>query len=152
MKLATRLAVLLSCLLAPLALAAQSAQVDWLRRTDFSRFRTFTWATAPYPIQDPDASLAMANAIQEELGAKGVRWVDPKGTFDSFVAYTAIIGQDVQDSSRKLITLKVVIFDGSNNTIVWRAGGFVPLVNNSEQDRRNVRALLAEMFRQYPPE
>ncbi len=151
MKLAMRFAVLLLCLLVPVVVAAQTAEVDWDHGTDFSRFHTFTWAKAPYPIQDPDASLGMARAVQDELEAKGVQFVDPQEKFDVFVTYNAKINPDLQDPSRKLITVKLRIFDSRNNTVIWRAGGYVALVNDKEQNRRNVRALLAAMFEKYPP-
>ncbi len=151
MKLTVSFAVLLLCLLVPVVIAAQTTDVDWARGTDFSRIHTYTWATAAYPIQDPDASLGMARAVQDELAAKGVQFVDPQQKFDVFVTYNAKINQDPQDTSRKLITLKVRIFDSRNNTVIWVAGGYIALVNDKLQNRRNVRALLAAMFQKYPP-
>lgn len=151
MKLAIRLAVLVLCLLVAAVAAAQTAEVDWVHGTDFSRFHTFTWATGAYPIQDPQPSLGMALAVQEELGAKGVQYVGPQEKFDLFVTYNAVVNPDPQDSSRQIITVKVRIFDARNNTRIWLAGGYVALVSDRAENRRNVRALLAEMFRQYPP-
>ena len=151
MKLAIRFAVLLLCLGIAAVVAAQTTEVDWVRGTDFSRFHTFTWATAPYPIQDADASLGMARAVQSELESKGVQFVGPQQKFDVFVTYNVIINPDVQQPSRKLITVKLRIFDSRNNTVIWRAGGYVAVVDDKLQNRRNVRALLAEMFQKYPP-
>lgn len=151
MKLAIRLAIVLLCLLAPVAVAAQTAEVDWVHGTDFSRFHSFTWATGAYPIQDPDANLGMAAAVQDELGSKGVQYVGPQDKFDLFVTYNAVINPDAQGTARKIITIKVRIFDARNNTRIWIAGGYVALVDDLQENRRNVRALLAEMFRQYPP-
>lgn len=151
MKLGTCLAVLLLCLVVSGAVHAQTAEVDWVHGTDFSRFHTFTWATAAYPIQDPDASLGMAFAVDEELGAKGVTFVDPQQKFDVFVTYNAQIKPDPMDMSKKSVTVQVRIFDSRNNTVIWRAGGNVALGADKAQNRRNVRALLAAMFQQYPP-
>ena len=151
MKLVMSFTFLLLCLLVPVVVVAQTTEVDWVHGTDFSRFHTFTWATGAYPIQDPDASLGMARAVQNELEAKGVQFVDPQQKFDVFVTYNAKINPDPQDMSRKLITLKVRIFDSRNNTVIWTAGGYVALVNDKVQNRRNVRALLAAMFQKYPP-
>ncbi len=151
MKLVIRLAVLLLCLLVAAIVTAQTAEVDWVRGTDFSRFRTFTWAKAPYPIQDPDASLGMARAVQEELEAKGMQYVGPQQKFDAFVSYNAKINPDPQDMSRKTVTLKLLIFDARNNNVIWRAGGYVALVDDKLQNRRNVRDLLANMLQKYPP-
>ena len=151
MKLVIGFAALLLCLLIPVVVAAQTTEVDWVHGTDFSRFHTYTWATAAYPIQDPDASLGMARAVHDELEAKGVQFVDPQQKFDVFVTYNVIINPDPQDTSRKLITVKLRIFDSRNNTAIWRAGGYVAVVNDKMQNRRNVRALLAAMFQKYPP-
>ena len=152
MKLATSFAILLLCLLVPVVVAAQTAEVDWVHGTDFSRFHTFTWATGAYPIQDPDASLGMARTVQSELEAKGVQFVDPQQKFDVFVTYNVKINPDALNPGQQIITVKLSIFDSRNNTAVWRAGGYIALVNDDkEQNRRNVRALLAAMFQKYPP-
>jgi hypothetical protein len=151
MKLVLRfMGLMLLCLL-PQVLAAQNPAVDWVHGTDFSRIHTFTWATGPYPIQDADARLGMARAVQSELESKGVQWVDPQQKFDIFVTYNALIETDVNDSSRKIISLRLRIFDSSNNNVIWRAGGSVAMVNDVEQNRSNLRALLDSMFEQYPP-
>ncbi len=149
---ATRFCFLMVCLLSAAALCAQDTQVDWARGTDFSRFHTFTWATAAYPIQDPDANLGMARAVRDELEAKGVQFVGPQEKFDLFVTYNAKITTDVQDSSRRLLAVQVRIFDSRNNNVIWRAGGNVALVTDNDQNRRNVRTLLAELFQKYPPQ
>jgi hypothetical protein len=151
MKLATSCAFLLFSLLTAFAALAQTTHVDWVRGTDFGRFHTFTWATAAYAIQDPDANLGMARAVREELEAKGMQFVAPDQKFDVFITYNAKINQDPQDLSRELITLNVRIFDSRNHTVIWSAGGYVALGNNKPQNRSNVRGLLAEMFKKYPP-
>ncbi len=151
MKLVVKLAVLLLSLVVPLVVVAQTADVDWIRGTDFSRCHSFTWATGAYPIQDPDASLGMARAIQDELEGKGVKFVSPQEKFDTFVAYNAIINPDVKDVTKKVITIKVMLFDAKNNNIVWRAGGYVSLVNDRQENIKAVRALLTSMFQKYPP-
>lgn len=146
-----KLAVSLLGLIVSLTAAAQKVEFDWVRGTDFSQFHTFTWATGAYPIQDPDASLGIASEIHHELAGKGVKSVTPQDKFDIFVAYTAIINPDVQDASKKVITLKVMIFDARNNNIVWRAGGYVGLVNDRHENVKAVRGLLTSMFQKYPP-
>jgi hypothetical protein len=144
--------VVLLCLLLPAALAAQTSDVDWVRGTDFSGFHTFTWATGAYPIQDPDANLSMANAVLDQLQSKGVQYVEPQQKFDLFVTYNAKLSPDPQDSSRRLITLAVRIFDSRNNNVIWRAGGSVALGSDNDANRSKVRDLLATMFEKYPPQ
>jgi len=132
------------------AASAQTVKVDWVRGTDFSKFHTFTWATSRYPINDPDANLGMANAVKDELSAKGVQYVDPKSTFDVFVTYNAKTTQDPKNTSKQILTLSVRIFAG-NNTVIWSASVNVPWVNDKAQNGQNARALIATMFAQYPP-
>ena len=151
MKRTRGFAVLLPCLLLAAMAAAQTSEVEWVHGTDFTRFRTFTWAKPPYPIQDPDANLGMQRAVQEELENKGVLLVDQRQKFDLFVTYNAVINPDVQDPSRKLITIKLRMFDSRNNTVIWRAGGYVDLGGDRQQARSKVRALVASMFHKYPP-
>ncbi|HTK96300.1 MAG TPA: DUF4136 domain-containing protein, partial [Terriglobales bacterium] len=60
--------------------------------------------------------------------------------------------QDVHDTSQQVIVVALRIFDSRNNNVIWRAGGNVAVVADKDQNRANVRALLAAMFAQYPPE
>ena len=152
MKLAIRFAIFLLCLLVPAVLAAQTVDVDWVHGTDFSRFHTFTCATGAYPIQDPDASLGMALAVQDQLEAKGVQYVGPQQKFDCFVTYNVKLNPDPQNSSRTIVTVKLSLFDSRNNSSVWRAGGYFTATSDKAENRRQVRALLDQMFQQYPPE
>jgi hypothetical protein len=151
MKLRTLVPLLIICFSLPTCLLAQDPEVEWVSGTDFTQFHTFTWAKPPYPIQDPDASLGMARAVQDELQLKGIRFIPPEEKFDIFVTYNAKVDPDLQDSSRKLLTLRVRIFDSKNNNVIWRAGGSFVLGNDKQQNRSSARDLLAAMFRKYPP-
>jgi len=151
MKSTITIVVLLLCLAIPVVVAAENPKVDWVRGTDFSRFHTFTWAKAVYAIQDPDANLGMARAVQEELEAKSVQFITSDQKFDVFVTYNAKINQDSQDLSKSQISINVRIFDSKDDSVVWSAGGYVALGNDKTQNRSNVRGLLAEMFKKYPP-
>ncbi len=134
------------------AVAAQNPQVDWVRGTDFKSFHTFTWATAFYPIQDPDANLGLARAVQDKLESKGVQFVSSQDKFDVFVTYNAKINQDPANLSQNLLTLNVRIFDAKNNSVVWSAGGYIALRSDKTQNRSKARELLDQMFEKYPPE
>ncbi len=153
MKLA-RFAVLLLTLVSPLVLVAQNQnpQIDWIRGTDFSKYHTFTWAKAYYAIQDPYANLALATAVQDQLSAKGVSFVPQDAKFDVFVTYTARINQDMSNMSQNILTMNIRIFDAKNNSVVWSAGGFTSLGKDNSENRRKARALLDQMFQQYPPQ
>ncbi len=145
-------AVVLFCLSFTLAAPAQDVQTDWVRGTDFSRFHTFTWATGAYPIEDGEVALKMAYAVQTELEGKGISYVAPSDKFDCFVTYNLVINPDTQKPGSSIITVQLRLFDSKNNTVVWRAGGYVPLVpNNLPQNRKNVKELVGRMFAKYPP-
>jgi hypothetical protein len=145
-----RFAIFFSIVFFRIPASAQTTDVDWVRGTDFSKFHTFTWATGAYPIQDPDANLGFARAVQEELEHKNVKFVDPQQKFDVFVTYNARVSPDPKDSSRNLITVQVRIFESRNNTVIWRAGGVTTLAKDRDENRKNVRELLASMFQKYP--
>lgn len=151
MKLVIKFALVLLCVVISGVAAAQNPQVDWIRGTDFSRFHGFTWATGVYPIQDPDASLGMARAVQDELQAKGVQFVSPQQKFDVFVTYVAKINQDPQNLSQNIVTINIRIFDSRNNSVIWSAGGYATLGKDKAHNQSNVRDLLAQMFAKYPP-
>jgi len=145
-------AVVLFCLSFAIAAPAQDVQTDWVRGTDFSRFHTFTWATGQFPIQDAEVDLKMADAVRADLQAKGINYVGPNDKFDCFVTYNLAINPDPQNTGGNIITVQLRLFDSKNNTVVWRAGGFVPVVpNNLPQNRKNVKAVIAKMFAKYPP-
>ncbi|HUN88402.1 MAG TPA: DUF4136 domain-containing protein [Terriglobales bacterium] len=152
MKLLAAVAVILLCLSFALSAPAQTVQTDWVRGTDFSRFHNFTWATGQFPIQDAEADLKMADAIQAQLQAKGINYVGPNQRFDCFVTYNLVINPDPQNTGGQIITVALRFFDARNNTVVWRAGSYVPLVpNNLPENRKNVKAVIAKMFAQFPP-
>jgi Domain of unknown function (DUF4136) len=144
--------VVMLCLSFAVVAPAQNVETDWVRGTDFTRYHTFTWATGQFPIQDAEADLKMGDAVQAELQAKGVNYVDPSQKFDCFVTYNLVINPDPQNTGGNIITVQLRLFDSKNNTVVWRAGGFVPVVpNNLPQNRKNVKAVIAKMFAKYPP-
>jgi Domain of unknown function (DUF4136) len=150
MKLARKSAVFVFCI--SLLSIAQNPHVDWVRGTDFSKFRTFTWAKSHYAIQDPYANLSVAAAVQDELAAKGVHFLPSEEKFDVFVTYTVRINQDTLNLSQNVLTMNIRIFDSHNNTVVWSAGGYTPITKEEAQDRRKARELLASMFQKYPPQ
>jgi len=149
-----KLAVVAVCLIAPVVIIGQSQnpQVDWLRGTDFSHIHSFTWATAVYPIQDPDINLGLARAVQDELEAKSVQYVSSDQKFDVFVTYNAKVNQDPANLSQNLLTLNVRIFDAKNNSAIWSAGGYIALGKDKAQNRSKAHELLDEMFKKYPPQ
>jgi hypothetical protein len=150
----SRSAVFLLCLLASAVMTAlnQNPQVDWVRGTDFSRIHSFTWATAVYPIQDPDVNLGLARAVQDELEAKSVQYVSSDQKFDVFVTYNAKVNQDPANLSQNLLTLNVRIFDAKNNSVIWSAGGHIALGKDKAQNRSKAHELLVQMFQKYPPQ
>lgn len=152
MKLLAAVAVVFLFLSFGLTATAQDVQTDWVRGTDFTRYHAFTWATGAYPIQDGESALKMAYAVQSELLEKGIRYVGPNDKFDCFVTYNLVINPDPQKPGSSIITVQLRLFDAGNNTVVWRAGGFVPVVpNNLPQNRAHVKELIAKMFAKFPP-
>ena len=130
---------------------AQNPHVEWVRGTDFERFRTFTWASAAYAVQDPAANFGLARAVQSELEEKMVRFVEPQDKFDCFVTYNAKVNQDSRNSSQNVLTLNVRVFDSRDNSVVWSAGGYATFNGDKAQNYRNALELLHRMFQRYPP-
>ena len=138
-------------LLLPRATQAEEVKVEWDKGTDFRQIHTYTFAPAPYAIRDRNALIGMGLAVGEELEAKGLRFIpSQQKTYDVFVAYNAQIIPDPHDPSRRLVVIAVDILNSRNN-VIWRAGGNVLLGNDSSENRRNVRRMLAAMFQKYPP-
>ena len=102
--------------------------------------------TASIALRVPDVE-----AARRELEAKGVGYVPDNQKFDIFVTYNAMVNPDPMNYSKKILTLKIRIFDSRNNNLIWQSGGYIPLGTDRQQNRMSARKLLAQLFEKYPP-
>ena len=134
------------------ALPAQTVDVDWVRGTDFSVFKTYAWETQRvFPVNDPLARAHFVDVIGGELAAKGLRQSGANAKFDLIVVWNARLQQDLQDTSKQTVTVQIGLADPSNNRVLWRASAFSQISGDDARDAAIYQQLVHQMFQQYPP-
>ena len=153
---------------------AQQVSVDFDRSADFSKFRTFAWATGT-PVADALNHKRIVLAIEQQLTAKGLAKVAMQTQPDLIVAYHASFDRDLQITgwgsggygpfygagrsmsarAQQVVvgTLVVDLSDAPTNAIVWRgmaASDLNPAASAERRDK-NVTKAAAKLFKNYPP-
>ena len=80
---------------------AQDVAVDFDRSVDFSKFKTYSWASG-VPAKNPFIDRQITTGIEEHLTAKGLRRVAEGG--DLSIIYIAAVDRDVQVSTAQWVT------------------------------------------------
>src|SRR5205085_797478 len=94
----------LFCLLALASVAAARAQdvtVDFDKRVDFSKFKTYSWAGG-IPAKNPFIDQQIRENMEEHLAAKGLRRVEQGG--DLNVLYVAAVDTNLTVSTSTWVT------------------------------------------------
>ncbi len=134
------------------ALPAQIVDVDWVRGTDFTAFKTYAWEVQRvFPVNDAAWNARFRTFVEAELGARGMSRADENGKFDVIVWYNAQFQQDTNDTSKQNIRIQVALADPSNNRVLWRGAANLPVSGDDAKDAAAYRAAIHRMFQQYPP-
>ncbi len=80
---------------------AQDVAVDFDRSVDFSKFKTYTWASG-VPAKNPFVDRQIRTVIEQHLTAKGLRRVEEGG--DLSLIYIAAVDRDIQVSTAQWAT------------------------------------------------
>ncbi|MFL6229980.1 MAG: DUF4136 domain-containing protein [Pyrinomonadaceae bacterium] len=155
---------LLCFLLAVVSVAAraQEVAVDFARNSDFSKFKTFSWAQGT-PARNPLIDQQIKTGIEQRLAAKGLRRVEQGG--DMSVMYLAAVEKDLQVATANWVTtgdwtrqaahgihvesqmwdvevgtLVVCLFDATGKDLLWRGSARVKL-----HDRSSSKDILSAM-------
>jgi hypothetical protein len=133
------------------ALPAQTVDVDWVRGTDFTAFKTYAWEVQRgFPVNDAAWNARFRTFIEAELGARGMSRSD-NAKFDVIVWYNAQFQQDMNDTSKQNIRIQVALADPSNNRVLWRGAANLPVSGDDAKDAATYRAAIQRMFQRYPP-
>jgi Domain of unknown function (DUF4136) len=134
---------------------AQDVTVDFDKRIDFSKFKTYTWASG-VPAKNPLIDQQVRNSMEEQLAAKGLRRVELGG--DLSVLYIAAVEKDIEVSTgrwketgdwmRQTVsgmrvgsqmwdvevgTLVVCLSDSSGKNLLWRGAARTMLDKRSNK-------------------
>jgi hypothetical protein len=134
--------------------ANPEVKVDWVRGTDFSKYKTYAWGTPNQKATDPNHPL---DDIEAALQADGLQKVGTDANPDLLVAFSVGSSQVyvLQNIAKNPIVkqgiLKVQLADAKSNTVVWWAFGEDTLTNNRDKDLPIIQSTVSKMFKKYPP-
>jgi len=161
-----RLGLALFLCVAYVALAPQQVAVDWLRGTDFSRYKTYIWRLSPQPVRDVTWNGRIISNVDAQLSAKGLKKVSAAESPDLVVLYIAgrtpstTLTPDsyangpsggIKNVQQNQASLKVYLEDPRLPGVVWCALGTDALADTSEKNIGMLEKLVQEMFSSYPP-
>ena len=157
----------------PLAAHAQKVNVDFDKATDFSKFKTYMWATGT-PVSNPMANQRIIAGIEAQLAAKGLQKVATNADLE--VLYHGAVGQQTQLNSTNMGgwgygwgryggmgtttttvqniptgELIVDIGDIQAKKFVWRGTASDTLSDNPQKNQKKFGKALAKMFQKFPP-
>ncbi len=134
------------------ALPAQTVDVDWVRGTDFTAFKTYAWEVQrAFPVNDAAWDARFRTFVEAELNARGMTRAAEDGKFDVIVWYNAQYQQDMSDTSKQNIRIQVALGDPGNNVVLWRGAANLPVTGDDAKDAAAYRSAIHRMFLRYPP-
>lgn len=143
---------------------AQDVAVDYDRSVDFSRFKTYSWASG-VQAKNPLIDRQIRTSTEEQLTAKGLRRVEEGG--DLSIIYIAAVDRDLQVSTARWVTtgnwmnqtvsgisvrsqmwdvevgmLLVCFSDASGKNLLWR--GVAKTMLDKRSSKQNVMEAMSE--------
>jgi hypothetical protein len=149
-------------------------KVDYDKKVDFKRYRTFDWVPFQEPVPNPANHVRITRAVERELAGRGLAKVDPGGTADIYVHYDAKVEKkrlrttsgpsestwrttpdqkwtvNVELSKAEVGTLGLELWDGQARSIVWRAEESEAL-RSPDQNEEQINDVVKRLLAAYPP-
>ena len=146
--------------LMPLASIAQEAvpyvnpdvKVDWVRGTDFSKYKTYAWKTSH--LATPSLEPAVQAMIDTALQGKGLQKVEADTNPSLFVAFSSgnKLVYSIQGSSVvKQGTFIVELADPQLKKAVWWSVDDAVVTDLPDKDVPMIQKRISKMFKKYPP-
>ena len=153
------------------ACSTLKTSVDWDRKADFSKYRTWSWKDTG-DIKDPIWSRRVEDVLEDTLAARGLKKVKDGGDLWGVVHARFSVNEQVNTYSAgwgygwgwggPVVTTVTPIPVGSmiydlvdtrTKELVWRGTASAELKTGLENEQRekNLRKLLADLFANYPP-
>jgi hypothetical protein len=162
MKISYQLLAIGILYLMPLASRAQEVvpyansevKVDWVRGTDFSKYKTYAWGTPDQRAPDPNHPL---DDIDAALQAKGLQKVGMDANPGLLVAFRVgnkqvyVLQHIAKNPIVKQGTLVVELADPQLKKVVWWGVGEDTLTDNHDKDLPMIQMTVSKMFKKYPP-
>jgi hypothetical protein len=134
--------------------ANSEVKVDWVRGTDFSKYKTYAWGTPNQKAPDPNHPL---DDIDAALQAEGLQKVELDANPGLLVAFSVgnklvyVIQGLRRDPIVKQGTLVVELVDSQSKKTVWWGVGEDTLTDNRDKDLPMIQRTISKMFKKYPP-
>ena len=164
------LAVLVTLLLVTTGtLSAQDISYNFMPRTDFSKYHTYTWVNIgrAHPDQIKDAEIKQS--IDAQLASKGMTKTDSDKA-DLYICYQTAMNQETQwdawgsrafgmgmgswtSSTISVGTLVLDMYDPETKQLVWTGSATktIDTGSNHEKHMKNLDKAMAKLLRNYPP-
>jgi hypothetical protein len=154
--------------------AAQEVSYDFDKSADFSTLHNYTWVRGT-PVNDELNHKRIVEAIDEQLGAKGLHQVQGRDGADVLIAYHAVFARDLEihamssgwggyrvGPSRSgtarveqvvVGTLVIEVIDARTGSTIWRgiASREIDVDASPEKREKNIDKAAEKLFKHYPP-
>jgi hypothetical protein len=134
--------------------AKSEVKVDWVRGTDFSRYKTYVWAASQKKTPDP---YHLTENIERALEGKGLQMVGIDANPSLIVACNAgnklvyPIQGYLKNPAVKQGTLVTQLVDPQLKKAVWWGIAEEVLTDNPDKDTPLIQKKISKMFEKYPP-
>ena len=132
--------------------AKSDVKVDWVRGTDFSKYKTYAWGIS-HPAT-PGLEHTIQGMIDAALIEKGLQRVGMDANPSLIVAYSTgnKLVYAIQGSSIvKQDTFVVELADPQLKKPVWWSVGHDIVTDNPDKDVPLIQKRILQMFKKYPP-
>lgn len=134
-------------------------KVDWVRGTDFSKYKTYAWSTTYQKTATAEWDEYLVKKIDSQLQAKGLKRVAIEADSGLIVSYGfgsnieySIQGSIVSMKALTKGTLVVELVDSRTKHPVWWGVLENTLTGNAKRDFGMTDKRIPQMFQQYPPQ
>jgi hypothetical protein len=134
--------------------AKSEVKVDWVKGTDFSKYKTYAWGTSNEKAPNPKHPL---EDIDAALQAEGLQKVGLDANSSLLVAFSVgnklvyVIQGYAKNPIIKQGTLVVELADAQSKKAVWWGVADDTITDNYDKDLPMIQKRIAEMFEKYPP-
>jgi hypothetical protein len=156
--------------LAPCALEAQTVKIDFDKKADFSKYKTFAWSESQEPAVNLANHVRITGAIEAELVAHGFAKAE-SGRPDLKVRYVGKVEEKLRGSSyttgsnwqpndlRTMVDIKKVkegtliveLYDRATRLLVWRSVA-TDTPASPDQIEQQIQDFVKKSFADFPPQ
>jgi Domain of unknown function (DUF4136) len=164
------LLVLIVAMLVPFGFA-EKIRIGYDKSADFSKYKTYTWATPDVPVQRPLLYQNIVSQIDQDLKAKGLQRTEQNGDLTVVIAGGMGIGynmppafemeaaywsgkQDLGALTAPMVgegTLILEFVDRSKNKMIWRGTVKDKLDPSVVKSLPRIEKAVSKLLKGYPP-